>query len=85
LAFVDYNDKDFADIAKHSGISDAVVKRIGNGDKAIDSDKMESENQTLLSDESPESPGTPTVYNLSQKETVDIGDDNWLDHLFQTA
>jgi protein-disulfide isomerase len=85
LAFVDYTDKDFADTAKDSGLSDAIVERIGNGDKAVDTDKMESENQTLLSDESPESPGTPTVYNLNQKETVDIGDDDWLDHLFRTA
>jgi protein-disulfide isomerase len=85
LAFADYNAKDFADTAKDSGVSDAIVKRIGNGDKAVDTDKMESENQTLLSDEAPESPGTPTVYNLSQKETVDIDDDNWLHHLFRTA
>lgn len=85
LAFADYNAKDFADLAKESGIPDALVARIGKGDKVIDPDKMESQNQTLLSDESPDSPGTPTVYNLSQKETVDITDDNWLAHLFQTA
>jgi protein-disulfide isomerase len=85
LAFADYDAKDFADLAKDSGIPDALVKRIGNGDKAIDTDKMESANQTLLSDQSPESPGTPTVYNLTQKETVDISDDDWLAHLFQTA
>jgi protein-disulfide isomerase len=85
LAFADYEAKDFADLAKDSGIPDALVKRIGNGDKAIDTDKMESANQTLLSDQSPESPGTPTVYNLTQKETVDISDDDWLAHLFQTA
>jgi protein-disulfide isomerase len=85
LAFADYEAKDFADLAKDSGIPDALVKRIGNGDKAVDTDKMESANQTLLSDQSPESPGTPTVYNLTQKETVDISDDDWLAHLFQTA
>ena len=85
LSFVDYTDEDFADIGHDSGLSDAVVERISEGDAAVDTDDLALENQNLLSDESPESPGTPVVYNLKQEETIDISDADWLDHLLKTV
>jgi protein-disulfide isomerase len=85
LSFSDYTDDDFAGIARDSGLSDDIVARISDGDSAVDTDKLASENQTLMSDESPESPGTPVVYNLKRKETIDISDPAWLDHLLQVV
>ncbi|MCV7230371.1 DsbA family protein [Mycolicibacterium komossense] len=85
LSSVDYTNEDFAGIARESGLSDHVVARIGDGDSAVDTDELAAQNETLLSDESPESPGTPVVYNLKQHQTVDISDDAWLDHLLQTT
>ena len=85
LSLVDYTGDDFADIARDSGLSDDIVARISDGDSAVDTDDLASANESLLSEESPESPGTPTVYNLKQKDTVDISDDAWLEHLLQTV
>ncbi len=85
LSFVDYNDNDFADIARDSGLSDDVVKRIAHGDSVVDTDDLGLQNESLMSKESPESPGTPVVYNLTQKDTVDISDADWLEHLLQTT
>ncbi|CAN5699668.1 thioredoxin domain-containing protein [soil metagenome] len=85
LSYVDYTDADFADIARDSGLSDDIVARISSGDSAVDTDDLASANEALLSEESPESPGTPVVYNLKQKDTVDISDNAWLDHLLRTV
>ena len=85
LSFTDYTDDDFADIARDSGLSDDIIARISDGDSALDTDKLASANETLMSDESPESPGTPVVYNLKRKETIDISDPAWLDHLLQVV
>jgi protein-disulfide isomerase len=85
LSFVDYTGDDFADIARDSGLSDDIVAKISDGDAAVDTTDLASQNENLLSDESPQSPGTPVVYNLKQKETIDIGDADWLDHLLKTV
>jgi hypothetical protein len=85
LSFLDYNDKDFADIAHDSGLSGDIVKRIADGDAAVDTDALGSGNEDLMSQESPESPGTPVVYNLNEKNTVDITDADWLEKLLQTT
>ena len=85
LSFADYTDQDVADIARDSGLSDGVITRIAHGDSAVDTDELGSANEDLLSQESPESPGTPVVYNLGEKNTVDISDPDWLDHLLKTT
>ncbi|CAN5637083.1 thioredoxin domain-containing protein [soil metagenome] len=85
LSFIDYADKDFADLARDSGLSDEIVTRIADGDSAVDTDEMGLGNEDLLSEQSPESPGTPVVYNLKEKDTVDISDADWLDKLLRTT
>ncbi len=85
LSFLDYTDEDFADIARDSGLSEEITTRIADGDSAVDTDDLASENANLLSEQSPTSPGTPVVYNLTAKETVDISDDAWLEKLLKTS
>lgn len=85
LSFLDYNDKDFADIAHDSGLSAEIVQRIADGDAAVDTDELGLGNEDLMSQQSPESPGTPVVYDINEKNTVDISDADWLEKLLRTT
>ncbi|CAN5711786.1 thioredoxin domain-containing protein [soil metagenome] len=78
LSFFDFTDQDFAEIATDSGISDDVVERIAGGESGVDTTELLEFNFTALEEASPESLGTPLVYNLEQKEVVDIGNRDWL-------
>lgn len=59
LSFFDFTDQDFADIATDSGLPDAVVTRIADGDTAVDTDALLEFNFTALEDISPNNLGTP--------------------------
>lgn len=59
LSFFDFTDQDFADIATDSGLPDAVVTRIADGDTAVDTDALLEFNFTALENISPNNLGTP--------------------------
>lgn len=83
LSFFDYTDQDFADIASDSGLSDEIVGRIADGESALDVAELLEVNFTALEDISPDSLGTPLVYDLNEEQVVDISDDDWLTNLLR--
>lgn len=83
LPFFDFTDQDFADIATDSGLPDAVVTRIADGDTAVDTDALLEFNFTALEDISPNNLGTPLVYDLGREQVVDIADEQWLTTLLR--
>lgn len=83
LSFFDFTDQDFADIATDSGLSDEIVGRIADGDSAVDPAELLEVNFAALEDVSPESLGTPLVYDLNRDEVVDITEDDWLTNLLR--
>ena len=85
LSFFDFTDQDFADIATDSGLSEEIVGRIADGDAAVDIDELAKANFTALEDVSPESLGTPLVYDLEQQEVVDQSDEDWLANLLKAG
>ncbi|WP_197378258.1 DsbA family protein [Mycolicibacterium mengxianglii] len=85
LSLFDFVDQDFADIAADSGLSDDIVSRIADGDPGVDTTELLEVNFAALAQASPESLGTPVVYDLTQKEPVDITDDNWLADLLGSS
>ncbi|WP_375485277.1 DsbA family protein [uncultured Mycobacterium sp.] len=78
------NDR-IADMARESGVSDAVAARIEAGDSGVDVQAMDEANTTRLNSAEPDDPGTPTVYDLKDKKVVDLQDPRWLDNLFKSA
>ena len=83
LSFFDFTDQDFADIATDSGLPDAVVSRIADGDTAVDTAALLEFNFDALEDISPSSLGTPLVYDLVDEQVVDIADEQWLTTLLR--
>jgi protein-disulfide isomerase len=81
------SDNQMAKMAQESGLPDDVASRIGDGDTAdqIDIEEMAAYNYGSLVGIDPISTGTPTVYDLSTKEKVDIQDDGWLDNLLSAV
>ncbi len=75
------SNSDVAAMARDSGVPDWVADRIAAGDNVIDTAAVNDANRARLRDESPEHPGTPTVYNLNTKSVVDTHDSGWLDAL----
>ncbi|MCV7329852.1 thioredoxin domain-containing protein [Mycobacterium cookii] len=72
---------DVAAMARESGVPDWLADRIASGDNVIDAGAVNDANSARLKDESPDNPGTPTVYNLNTKSVVDTQDSAWLDAL----
>jgi hypothetical protein len=70
-----------AGMARESGLPDFVADRIAAGDNTIDATAVSDANKTRLKEESPENPGTPTIYNLNTRSVVDTQDPGWLDAL----
>jgi protein-disulfide isomerase len=72
---------DLAAMARESGLPAWGADRIASGDSIVDTTAVNDANKARLKDESPDNPGTPTVYNLNTKSVVDIQDSGWLDAL----
>jgi protein-disulfide isomerase len=81
LSWEEYGTGDFADLAKGSGLSPAIVEKIDSGDTGVDTDEMNSTNLDSLGSVSGGRVGTPTVYDLTSKDIVDIADSDWLNKL----
>ncbi len=81
------SDEQMARMAEESGIPDDVASRIRDGDSAddVDVDEMAAYNYGALIGIDPITTGTPTVYDLSTQEKVDIHDKDWLDNLIGSS
>ena len=77
------SDEEMARMAEESGIPDDVAGRIRDGESAdnVDIGEMAAYNYGALIGVDPITTGTPTVYDLSRQEKVDIHNDDWLDNL----
>lgn len=73
--------EDIAATARDSGLPDHVVERIAAGQPAVETISMNAFNRVQLLAANPESPGTPTVYDLNTRRVVDTADPGWLDQL----
>jgi protein-disulfide isomerase len=72
---------DIAAMARESGLPDLVADRIAAGDFAVDTAALNDANRARLNEVNPETPGTPTVYDLRANRLVDIQGTGWLDAL----
>ena len=74
-------------MAEESGIPDDVASRIRDGDFAddVDIEEMAAYNYGALIGIDPITTGTPTVYDLSTQEKVDVHDNDWLDNLIGSS
>jgi protein-disulfide isomerase len=77
------NLEDIATTARESGLPAHVVDRIAEGQPAVEPTSMNAFNRVQLLAANPESPGTPTVYDLATRTVVDTDDAGWLDRLVQ--
>jgi hypothetical protein len=71
-------------MAKKSGMPEKVVKRVEGGGSAVDVVEMDELNFEYLYEIDALDTGTPTVYDLSTGEKVDIFDNDWLNKLIQS-
>lgn len=77
------NLEDIATTAREAGLPAHVVDRIAEGQPAVEPTSMNAFNRVQLQAANPESPGTPTVYDLATRTVVDTDDAGWLDRLAQ--
>lgn len=80
------SDQQMAKMAQEAGLPEEVANRIGNGETAdqIEIDEMAADNYGALIGIDPITTGTPTVYDLSTGEKVNVHDDDWLDNLLSS-
>ncbi|WP_230987376.1 DsbA family protein [Mycolicibacter heraklionensis] len=74
---------EIATTARESGLPGHVVERIATGQQVVDATSMNAFNRVQLLSANPESPGTPTVYDVATRTVVDTDDAGWLDRLVQ--
>ncbi|MDX1883361.1 DsbA family protein [Mycolicibacterium sp. 120270] len=81
------SDQQMAKMAQESGLPEEVATRIGNGEIAdqIEIEEMAAYNYGALIGIDPITTGTPTVYDLSTGEKVNIHEDDWLDNLLSAV
>lgn len=79
------DDGEIADIARGAGVPSALVERIADGDSGIEITDMDDYNFESLLYSNSDSFGTPTIYDLTNEETVDLSNDSWLDDLIKSA
>ncbi|OBH18452.1 hypothetical protein EHH44_13890 [Mycolicibacter terrae] len=75
--------EDIAVTARESGLPAHVVDRIAAGQQAVDPTSMNAFNRVQLLAANPDSPGTPTVFDVATRTVVDTDDAGWLDRLVQ--
>jgi hypothetical protein len=77
-------DTQIADMARESGIPLLAVETIRAGKPALDLKEMADTNFEFLYEINPINTGTPTVFDLTKNQPVDIYDNNWLSKLMST-
>ncbi|HEX2286158.1 MAG TPA: thioredoxin domain-containing protein [Mycobacterium sp.] len=78
------SDDEMADMAKTAGMPDKVAQRIAGGGTAVNVTDMDELNFGYLYEIDALNTGTPTVYDLTTDEKVDIYDNDWLNKLIQS-
>ncbi len=72
-------------MARESGIPPAAaVDAMRSGKTALDVQEMADTNFEYLYEIDPVNTGTPTVFDLTTNEKLDIYDNNWLSKLMST-
>lgn len=79
------SDEEMAEKARAAGLPEDVAQRIEDGEGAVDAVEMDAANYDLLYLTDPVNTGTPTVYDLTNDEKLDIYDEDWLDRLMSSA
>lgn len=74
-------DDEMADMARTAGIPDYQAGEIASGDLTFDTAAMSDTNLIYLLDIDPLESGTPTVYDLTNDEKLDVYDNDWLSTL----
>jgi hypothetical protein len=74
-------DDEMADMARAAGIPDYQAGEIASGDLTFDTAAMSDTNLIYLLDIDPLESGTPTVYDLTNDEKLDVYDNDWLSTL----
>ena len=69
---------ELAEMARTAGISDDIAGRIESGDAAVNTKDLEDTNFGFLYDIDSVDTGTPTVYDLTKGQKLDIYDNDWL-------
>jgi protein-disulfide isomerase len=67
-----------------AGMPENVAAKISDGGSAVNVKEMDSNNFEFLYEIDNESMGTPTVYNLTRDQKIDIYDNDWLNKLMQS-
>jgi protein-disulfide isomerase len=70
-----------ADLARQATLPDALVDQIAGGRDPVDPTDVSDTNFEFLYQIDPVDTGTPTVFDLTRNERVDIYDDDWLSKL----
>lgn len=85
LIFTDPRDEaPFADLAEVAELPSEVVDRIAAGDTGVDVEVMDDVNQDQLEEIKPNDAGTPTVFDTTTEEVVDISEADWLEQLVES-
>ncbi len=86
LIFTDPLDEaPFADLAEVAELPSGVVDRIAADDSGVDVEAMNNANGDLLAEILEDDGGTPTVFDTTTGEIVDIGEADWLDQLVKSS
>jgi protein-disulfide isomerase len=72
------------DMAKKAGMPDAVAQHVKGGGSAVNVKDMDDANFEFLYQIDSLDLGTPTVYDLTNGEKLDIYDNDWLNKLVQS-
>jgi protein-disulfide isomerase len=78
------SDDEMADMAKQAGMPDNVASKIADGGPAVDVADMNDSNFEYLFEVDSLNTGTPTVYDPTTDEKIDIFDNDWLNKLIQS-
>lgn len=79
------SDIEMADLAQQSGIPAPAVEVISRGGQAVDTTDMSDLNIELLAELNAYEIATPTVYDLTNDEVLDISDQDWLSKLISSV
>jgi hypothetical protein len=74
-----------AQMAENSDLPAQVVDRIASGDEVVDVNAMNRRNTARLEDLSRKEAATPTVYDISSEQIVDVGNDDWLQNIVESS
>jgi hypothetical protein len=74
-----------AQMAENSDLPAQVRDRIASGDEVVDVNAMNRRNTARLEDLSRKEAATPTVYDISSEQIVDVGNDDWLQNIVESS